>query len=78
MKNQKKLMMKKKQMYLFLFELELINYIEEGPKKKEILLNDDIKSNSLKNLYMQENLSIGNSSYFCTFYDNNSLKMAYI
>ena len=68
----------KKQMYLFLFELELINYIEEGPKKKEILLNDDIKSNSLKNLYMQENLSIGNSSYFCTFYDNNSLKMAYI
>ena len=70
--------------YYFLMQLGFISYLEEGnilkPKKKkfEYYPNTYIRSLSLKQLSMQENLSNTDSGYFTTFDDKKGLIMAYV
>ena len=73
-------------LYYLLMQLGFITYLEEGnvlrPKKKRIEFNNDvyIRSSSLKNLSMQENLSNSDSGYFTTFRSKNEkeLMMVYV
>ena len=75
---------RKIKLYYFLMQLGFISYLEEGnilkPKKKkfEYIPGAKIRSISLKNLSIQENLSNSDSGYFTIFDGNKELIMAYV
>ena len=75
---------KKNKLYYLLMQLGFITYLEEGnlkPKRKPIEFYVDkntIRSISLRNLSMQENLSNSDSGYFITYQDKENLIMPYI
>ena len=71
----------KNNLYYLLMQLGFLSYLEEGnilkPKRKSITFTDpkSIRSASLRNLKMQENLSNSDTGYFTTYQDkdNNAL-----
>ena len=75
---------KKKKLYHFLMRLGFISYLEEGnvvkPKKKKVEFspNKIIRSNSLRLLSLQENLSYSGAGNFTIYTDNDDIKMAYV
>ena len=77
---------KLEKLYYLLMQLGFITYLEEGnvlkPQKKRIEFNKkyNIRSLSLKNLAIQENLSNSDSGYFTTFRTKNEeeLIMVYV
>ena len=76
----------KNQLYYYLIQLGLLDYLEEGnifkPKKKKIVKvpGKKIESESLENLSMQENFTNSDSGYFNTFFDEkeNKLILVYV
>ena len=76
---------KENKLYNFLIKLGFISFLEEGNLLKPIrkkfefdIEKEEIRSKSLSNLSMQENLSNCDSGFFTLFYENEKLKMAYV
>ena len=74
----------KNNLYYLLMQLGFLSYLEEGnilkPKRKSITFTDpkSIRSASLRNLKMQENLSNSDTGYFTTYQDKDNIIMPYI